>query len=133
MGSVQVTGSTEAEDSMTPLSNTLNVADLVGAASSNAAYTVTGAGPDPSSDGWEDCVFKQLKLTVTFSDAANAGKQNPLKCTLPDKTSACGSGMQPRMPLSKQQVAAETNTDMPKPTCTIIDDAYGTNGDLLDG
>jgi hypothetical protein len=76
-------------------------------------------------------VFKQLKLTVTFSDAANAGKQNPLKCTLPKQDTDCSAGVQPHMPLSKQQVS--TNTNVPQPTCTIIDTAYGINGDLVDG
>jgi len=111
-------------DVVTSLTAATDKAAYAKAAKATAANAIAAITPR-----FADCVFKHLKLTVTFTDAANSGKQNTIGCHLASENSNCDAGMQPRMPLSKQQASS----DYVSPTCVVIDEAYGVNGDLLDG
>lgn len=137
--SVQVSGVTATEagaQAQQDASGIPQVTKVAGLTASNEAAAYAQAAAAHAADKineltprFSDCIFKHLKLTVTFTDAANSGKQNTLACTMADASSNCDAGMQPRMPLSKQQASS----DYVSPSCQIIDEAYGTNGDLLDG
>jgi hypothetical protein len=137
--SVKVTGITATEGGAAAKQDAngypeVSVVSSLTASANNAAYAKAPKATAADDIGtitprFADCVFKHLKLTVTFTDSANSGKQNTIGCTMASDESNCDAGMQPRMPLSKQQASA----DYVSPTCLVIDEAYGVNGDLLDG
>jgi len=135
--SVQVRGTTETLSGVVAQSDNdgLPVVQVIDPSSQSTvnipqySRVANTANADP---GFDDCVYKHLKLTVKFVDDANAGKQNTLQCSLPSPATNCESGMQPAMPLSSQQNDAEAGNDV-QIKCVVEDIAGGPNGDLPHG